>query len=138
MTRPSLLRARSMALALAFAGTIAIAPVQPAHAQAGRNLPDFADLAEQVGPAVVGIRTLEKARPTGMPGNMDEDMQEFFRRFFGQPLPGTPNPPIAPRRRITPPQQPQQPQYEERPRGRGAGGGRAAGGGGGAGARGVE
>src|SRR3569832_423747 len=101
MTRPSLLRARSMALALAFAGTIAIAPVQPAHAQAGRNLPDFADLAEQVGPAVVGIRTLEKARPTGLPGNMDEDMQEFFRRFFGPPMPGQPN---QPRRRNTPPQ----------------------------------
>jgi serine protease Do len=115
MIRIEPLRAWSMALALAFAGTLTFAPVQPAHAQAGRNLPDFADLAEQVGPAVVGIRTLEKARPTGLPGNMDDEMQEFFRRFFGQPMPGQPN---TPRRRNTPPQQPQD---EERPRGLGSG-----------------
>jgi serine protease Do len=112
MTRFLPLRAWSLALALAVAGSFAFAPVQPAFAQAGRNLPDFADLAEQVGPAVVGIRTLEKARPSGLPGNMDEEMQEFFRRFFGQPMPGAPN---APRRR-----QPQ-PQEEERPRGLGSG-----------------
>ena len=118
MTRFPQLRAWSMALAFAFVGSFALAPVQPALAQAGRNLPDFADLAEQVGPAVVGIRTLEKARPAGLPGNMDEDMQEFFRRFFGQPMPGNPNGPSTPRRR-TPPQ-PQQ-QDEERPRGLGSG-----------------
>ncbi|HUR87814.1 MAG TPA: DegQ family serine endoprotease [Ramlibacter sp.] len=107
-----------MALALAFAGAFALAPVQPAFAQAGRNLPDFADLAEQVGPAVVGIRTLERSRPTGLPGNMDEEMQEFFRRFFGQPMPGAPNPPNQPRRR----NQPQQPDEErEQPRGLGSG-----------------
>ena len=41
-------------------------------------------------------------------------MQEFFRRFFGQPMPGVPN---QPRRR----NQPQQPQEEERPRGLGSG-----------------
>ncbi|HEY8051105.1 MAG TPA: DegQ family serine endoprotease [Ramlibacter sp.] len=103
-----------MVLALAFAGSFALAPVQPAFAQAGRNLPDFADLAEQVGPAVVGIRTLEHARPSDT-ANMDEDMQEFFRRFFGQPMPNIPN---APRRRSQP--QPQ-PQDEERPRGLGSG-----------------
>jgi serine protease Do len=116
MTRLPQLRVWSMALALAFAGTLALAPVQPVHAQAGRNLPDFADLAEQVGPAVVGIRTLEKARPQGLPGNMDEDMQEFFRRFFGQPMPGTPNQP-QPRRR----QQPQPEEEREQPRGLGSG-----------------
>ena len=117
MTRFPQLRAWSLALALAFAGSFALVPVQPALAQAGRNLPDFADLAEQVGPAVVGIRTLEKARPSGLPGNMDEDMQEFFRRFFGQPMPGTPN---APRRRSQPQPQPQ-PREEERPHGLGSG-----------------
>jgi len=119
MTRLFPMRARSMALALAlaaFAGTLAIAPVQPAYAQAGRNLPDFADLAEQVGPAVVGIRTLEKARPQGLPGNMDEDMQEFFRRFFGQPMPGAPNQPQQPRRRA-----PQPDEEREQPRGLGSG-----------------
>src|SRR3569832_846074 len=106
-------RAWSMVLALAFASNLALLPAQPALAQPGRNLPDFADLAEQTGPAVVGIRTLEKARPTGLPGNMDEEMQEFFRRFFGQPMPGVPN---NPRRN-----RPAPPQDEERPRGLGSG-----------------
>ena len=117
MTRSVQLRAWSMALALAIAGGAAtLAPVQPAHAQAGRNLPDFADLAEQVGPAVVGIRTLERARSrTGVPGNMDEEMQEFFRRFFGQPMPGVPNQP----RRPNPRQQPDE--DREQPRGLGSG-----------------
>jgi serine protease Do len=107
-----LARAWSMALGLAVGANLALVPAQPAFAQAGRNLPDFADLAEAVGPAVVGIRTLERARPSGLPGNMDEDMQEFFRRFFGQPMPNIPNPP----RRNRP-----QPPEEEQPRGLGSG-----------------
>ena len=62
----------------------------PARAQSG--LPEFADLAERVGPAVVNIRTTERraARGSGMP-DMDEDMLEFFRRF-GVPIPGQPGP----------------------------------------------
>src|SRR3954466_1386474 len=117
MTRSVQLRAWTMALAIAIAGGAAtLAPVQPAFAQAGRNLPDFADLAERVGPAVVGIRTMERARArTGAPGNMDEEMQEFFRRFFGQPMPGTPNQP----RRPNPRQQPD----EDREQARGLGSG---------------
>jgi serine protease Do len=77
-----------VALAIAGAGvaTAQQAPVVPTM----RSLPDFADLAEQVGPAVVGIRTLERVRPGAPSGNMDEDMQEFFRRFFGQPMPNVP------------------------------------------------
>ena len=61
----------------------------PARAQA---LPEFADLAERVGPAVVNIRTTERrtARGNGMP-EMDEDMLEFFRRF-GLPIPNQPSP----------------------------------------------
>jgi serine protease Do len=93
-------------------------PATPAIAQTpqARGLPDFADLVEQVGPAVVGIRTVEKVatRGSGGGGEMDEEMQEFFRRFFGQPLPGNPRP--GPR-----PNRPQQPQEEERPRGVGSG-----------------
>ncbi|MCE1249660.1 MAG: S1C family serine protease, partial [Comamonadaceae bacterium] len=55
-----------------------------------RGLPDFTELVEQVGPSVVNIRTLEKslARP-GAGTGMDEDMQEFFKRF-GLPLPNVP------------------------------------------------
>jgi len=120
MNRLTQLRESTMAIALtfalAFAGSLALAPVQPAYAQAGRNLPDFADLVEQVGPAVVGIRTLEKVRNSGMPGNMDEEMQEFFRRFFGQPIPNTPNTPNQPRRRGPP-----QPDEERQQRGLGSG-----------------
>ncbi|MEJ6024070.1 DegQ family serine endoprotease [Ramlibacter sp. PS4R-6] len=122
MTRTPWNPLRAWTLAIAFAlgaGTLALVPHESTHAQAGRNLPDFADLAEQVGPAVVGIRTLERAKAaTGLPDNMDEEMREFFRRFFGQPAPGTPD---QPRR----PQRPQRPQPDEdnreQPRGLGSG-----------------
>lgn len=54
-------------------------------------LPDFTELAERVGPAVVNIRTLERARPgRNVPPELDEGMEEFFRRF-GIPLPGRPD-----------------------------------------------
>ncbi|QIL44542.1 DegQ family serine endoprotease [Acidovorax sp. HDW3] len=55
-----------------------------------RGLPDFTELVEQVGPSVVNIRTLEKtAGRQGAGAGMDEDMQEFFKRF-GLPLPNMP------------------------------------------------
>jgi serine protease Do len=62
-----------------------------------RGLPDFADLVERTGPAVVNIRTTERARasaqaPGGgggggapqLPEGIDENdpFYEFFRRFF--------------------------------------------------------
>jgi serine protease Do len=51
-------------------------------------LPDFSDLVEKTGPAVVNIRTTEKMKGSqGVPGGEDEEMQEFFRRFFGVPVP---------------------------------------------------
>ncbi|WP_310383130.1 trypsin-like peptidase domain-containing protein, partial [Roseateles sp.] len=60
------------------------------HAQA-RDLPDFTELAERVGPAVVNIRTTERARGASSGANggpeIDEQMQEFLRRF-GIPMPG--------------------------------------------------
>jgi serine protease Do len=87
--------------------------------------PDFADLVEKANPAVVNIRTTEKVNVKqsqggipgipglpgipGMPG-IDEDQAEFFRRFFGIPLP-------------TPKQGPKdsKPQQEEQNRGVGSG-----------------
>ena len=54
----------------------------------GRALPDFATLVEQVGPAVVNISVVEKARRVqrrSQDGN-DDPVQEFFRRF-GVPQP---------------------------------------------------
>lgn len=90
---------------------------QVATAQAVRGLPDFTDLVEQVGPSVVNIRTLEKAAPREAQGNEpDAEMQEFFRRFFGVPMP-TPNSPNSPRQ-----QRPNRGQSEEaQPKGVGSG-----------------
>ncbi|VTU35117.1 DegQ family serine endoprotease [Variovorax sp. PBL-E5] len=106
------IRSYLMAGALALASAAAFLPAMPAHAQV-RTLPDFTDLVDQVGPAVVNIRTVEKVTSQGN-GEMDEEMQEFFRRFFGQPMPGTPR--QGPRSN-----RPQAPQEEERPRGVGSG-----------------
>ncbi|WP_422823297.1 DegQ family serine endoprotease [Variovorax ureilyticus] len=105
------LRSCVLACALAVVSTTALLPASPAFAQA-RVLPDFTDLVDQVGPAVVNIRTIEKvAQGNGGP-EVDEEMQEFFRRFFGQPMPGIP--------RQGRPNRPA-PQEEERPRGVGSG-----------------
>ena len=109
----SALRACLLACALAFASTAALVPATPAIAQT-RVLPDFTDLVDQVGPAVVNIRTVEKVAQGSGNGDVDEEMQEFFRRFFGQPMPGIPR--QGPR-----PNRPQPPQDEERPRGVGSG-----------------
>lgn len=100
------------AASLSFAGAAVAAP--PAGASAG--LPDFTDMVERAGPAVVNIRTTAKMRmgANGMPGAMgDEEMQEFFRRFFGVPMPRAPE--RAPRGNG------RQPQEEEVPRGVGSG-----------------
>jgi serine protease Do len=72
------------------------------------GLPDFSDLIDKAGPAVVNIRTTERVR-MGQGGPGEEEMQEFLRRFFGQPIP----------RRRSPQQQPQQ--EEEVQRGVGSG-----------------
>ena len=96
---------------LAMGGALAAWPVRPAHAQV-RALPDFTDLVEQLGPSVVNIRTLERATRSSSSGPSDQDMQEFFRRFFGQPIPNVPR--QAPGR-------PQQPDEEAQPKGLGSG-----------------
>ncbi|SEJ17586.1 serine protease Do [Variovorax sp. OK605] len=108
------LRSGLLAFALALTAGATFLPVESVHAQT-RTLPDFTDLVDQVGPSVVNIRTVEKvAQRGGGNGEMDEEMQEFFRRFFGQPAPGQPRQGPTPKR-------PQQPQEEERPRGVGSG-----------------
>ncbi|MGA0005234.1 MAG: DegQ family serine endoprotease [Burkholderiaceae bacterium] len=62
-----------------------------------RGLPDFTGLVEKAGPAVVGIRTLQKVSRAqggfpGMPPGLDENdpFYEFFRRFFPPGHPGMP------------------------------------------------
>jgi serine protease Do len=74
-----------------------IAFISPVSAQNPRvTIPDFADLVERASPAVVNIRTTEKVivqqSQGGFPG-MPEDQAEFFRRFFGVPIPGMPSGP---------------------------------------------
>jgi len=61
---------------------------------------DVADLVEKQGPAVVNISTtkLTKRGPNGMPN--DENMQEFFRRFFPGMPPGGPGGQGAPMQEI--------------------------------------
>jgi serine protease Do len=111
------LRGYALVGLLAVAGTVAVMPAKPVVAQSApqpRSLPDFTDLVEQVGPAVVNIRTLERRAGTAAaPGPMDEEMQEFFRRFFGQPMPNVPRQAPRPNR---PPQD-----EEAQPRGVGSG-----------------
>ncbi|TFV90326.1 DegQ family serine endoprotease [Oxalobacteraceae bacterium OM1] len=101
---------------MASAQTAQSAP--PARPPVVTGLPDFTELAERAGPAVVNIRTTERVRQgqQGMPGGDDEEMQEFFRRFFGIPLPRQPQPDRTPRNRRQTPQQ-----EEEVPRGVGSG-----------------
>ena len=73
--------------------------INQAEAQTNsRGLPDFSDLVDRVGPAVVNIRTTQKVpqNQQGMPGfpGMDpnDPFFEFFRRFMppGTPMPGQP------------------------------------------------
>lgn len=108
----------AVARAMAMAAVLALGPIvsSPVHAQPtapNYNLPDFTDLVERASPAVVNIRTTERIRTRPMTPE-DEEMAEFFRRFFGIPMPGTPSPPGSPRRG-------QPPQGEEQSRGVGSG-----------------
>src|SRR5687768_13787635 len=58
---------------------------QPVGTLNGRVLPDFATLVEQVGPAVVNVSVVEKARrvqrKSSGEGEEEDPVQEFFRRF---------------------------------------------------------
>ncbi|WER46950.1 DegQ family serine endoprotease [Cupriavidus sp. WKF15] len=114
---PALARAVVMAAMLILGPAVA----EVGHAQAAAsnyNLPDFTDLVEKASPAVVNIRTTERVRSRGGQGSEDDEMAEFFRRFFGVPMPGAPAP-GAPRRGQPPQGQP--PQGEEQSRGVGSG-----------------
>ncbi|SAL31494.1 peptidase [Caballeronia sordidicola] len=90
----------------ASAATSAVAPAAAPVASTGAvpivNLPDFTTLVDRVGPSVVNIRTTTRVSSSndlrGLPPGMDNgDMSEFFRRFFGIPMPGTPGSPGSPR-----------------------------------------
>jgi serine protease Do len=62
---------------------LALGLASQAQAQAQPALPNFADLVEKHGPAVVNIRTEARAQRTQIPGLSEDDpMFEFFRRFM--------------------------------------------------------
>src|SRR5215469_14192717 len=71
----------------------AVSAPAPAAADSGpevpvRGLPDFSQLVEKYGPAVVNVEVLEKAPPGGVPGLSPNDpFYDFFTRF-GVPAPG--------------------------------------------------
>ena len=85
-----------VAAAVAVVGALAFwqgefEPIRPSHAVSapvvaapgGRTLPDFAALVDQVGPAVVNISVVQKARAAGPVAGLaaDDPLQEFLRRF---------------------------------------------------------
>ena len=94
---------RALALAVLAASSAVMslpgaAQAAPPGAPLVTGLPDFTDLIDKVGPAVVNIRTTEKLK-AGQGGG-DDEMQELLRRFFGSPAPRQ-----APRGRRAPPAQ---------------------------------
>lgn len=90
---PSMLLSRSTGWALSVAMAVCMAALSPAQAR----LPDFTELVEKAGPAVVNIRTVEKAKPAmrGPMPQLDENdpFYEFFRRFAPPGHPGFGGPP---------------------------------------------
>jgi serine protease Do len=90
-------------------------PAQPNAPLIVKGLPDFTELVERVGPSVVSIRTTQRVSEDD-DSDTDESeaqMREFFKRFFGTPMPNqTP-------KKSTPKKGGEQGQ--ERPRGQGSG-----------------
>ncbi len=79
------------------AAPVSAAPAAQATAPLVTGLPDFTDLIDKVGPAVVNIRTTEKVRQRqNGAGAADDEMQELLRRFFGTPTPRGRRGPQAP------------------------------------------
>ncbi|MEO3693345.1 DegQ family serine endoprotease [Roseateles paludis] len=79
---------RRLVLALV-AGALSLSlfvPVGSVSAQPRVELPDFSELVERVGPAVVNIRVSEKVRGGVSINGIPEEMLEQFRRF-GVPVP---------------------------------------------------
>jgi serine protease Do len=105
-------------LAFAFAAPAQQAPSQGPKATvspgvAAQVLPDFADLVEKYGPAVVNIDTRTRSQPRqGIPGLSEDDpFFEFFRRFMpdGQEPGKRPNPRGGPPKSAPNPAEPKAP-----------------------------
>jgi len=88
----TILPLRKLFAAAVVAACLPFAPHVVSAAPAA-NLPDFTDLVDKVGPSVVNIRTTTRVGSVqrGLPPGADNgDMSEFFRRFFGIPVPQGP------------------------------------------------
>ena len=112
---PASLASALAALAFAFP-TLAQQPRTPAIPGASAQvLPDFADLVEKYGPAVVNINTQARRNPRQqLPGLSEDDpFYEFFRRF----MPPDGQAPRGNGPRGSRPQQPGQPPQPDAPRG---------------------
>ncbi|MES2959716.1 MAG: DegQ family serine endoprotease [Pseudomonadota bacterium] len=85
---------RALCAGLSGAVVLAAFAVPGTSLAQARELPDFTELAERVGPAVVNIRTIERGSASAQAGGgeIDDQMREFFRRF-GIPLPNNPQQP---------------------------------------------
>jgi len=103
LSHPALL-AVSAALVLVLASAAIVPRGVQAQPSLSAALPDFTELVERVGPAVVNIRTTERMRVAGGAGaegdeRLREQMREFLRRF-GLQVPDAPTP--TPRRGAPP------------------------------------
>ena len=96
------LHAIALAIALLVPAVHAQAPTQAAAGTDAPlvSLPDFTQLVDRAGPAVVNIEATSRGAATDAPAAGEEptpeEVPEIFRRFFGQPgqpgLPGGPDP----------------------------------------------
>ena len=89
MTRRILASIPGLLLAFGLTGPAQAEPATPKSVatqsgQAAQILPDFADLVEKYGPAVVNINTQTRAQRPQLPGGLSEDdpFYEFFKKFL--------------------------------------------------------
>ncbi|MBA4108428.1 MAG: serine peptidase [Leptothrix sp. (in: Bacteria)] len=88
---PHASQAQQPATVLAAATTAVIPPPStPQPPLLVQGLPDFTQLVERVGPSVASVRTTQRVDDSDDEAGDDADaqMREFFRRFFGTPMPG--------------------------------------------------
>lgn len=101
-------RTLALVAATAAATTAVVLPAATAQSPAATpapqmvvGLPDFTQLVEQVAPGVVNVEAIvggSARRIAQTPGNpSQDDIPEFFRRFFGPGMPGFPDIPGMPR-----------------------------------------
>ena len=83
---PTHTRTPSRFVALAATAAIALSTATPTVHASAAALPDFSDLVEQDGPAVVNIEAIhDGGKHKQSPAADDEQIPEIFKRFFGNP-----------------------------------------------------